>query len=40
MIRKLIGCFLAMIMLLSLTAWGASCKTAASVYSSAIDHRA
>lgn len=38
--RKLFVCFLAMIMLLSLTACGASSKTAASVDSSANDHPA
>lgn len=38
--RRLFVCFLAMTMLLSLTACGASSKTAASVDSSANDHPA
>ena len=38
--RRLLVCFLAMTMLLSLTACGASSKTAASVDSSANDHPA
>ena len=38
--RRLFVCFLALTMLLSLTACGASSKTAASVDSSANDHPA